>query len=856
MRKIAFTIIFLIITILCCCDSKQNKTQQKVQLPEPKDQEWVVVSKRIIHCDSLEKYFQVMGPGLAEISQEENIENSIYSAFLAAEADALRNYCEILKEDFSIVSNPPDVPAIELKVTGSCEIGSISLTSMSIIKDFALIDDIIQLYEKNDKEKVALSISIKNLKVAQIAGVQITGINERYIRDSKEALQILEKELEKSGIRVATKKYRLIENKVEARVSVAVCLENLPIGTDYNEKRDASGHVKNAWEYVKDAFWSYKPSVGRLLVLIVISILIGVIFYLNWDNEEEGLGLKVTRKKVPRVIALVLGFSFFTFMLILSIDWIILSGLLGHALKGDTDSAYSPPYLTMESIGLTDENDNKLFEAGESAKLSVEVSNTGKGLAPGVKVKITGFISRELDLGEIEPNETATKELRFDIPIRVSTGKKQIEVFVDAGEFSPPVRVVKFTTRAAVPPAFKVAVKVDDDMSGESTGNGNGAIEPREKVELRVSVANTGKGFAKGVVVRAKSVAKGVNLLKSEAKIGNLPPGATESGDLVVFVPADYKDKKLPLELEVAEELGLWQVAKTVEFAVQQEGSAVVSVSPTYGFESQAEMASGVFTGTIEVEALAKSGKCAKQKKGAFAIITGVYDYKHISKLAYVINDMNLMKHVAQCYFGVPEGNIRIIPNPTRSDFLPKLRDEVGRIARRYKEPKIYFYYSGHGAADTKGDFYLLPYDALANTVENMRETSIALAEVLAELSKAGGEKVALLDACRVETAWKPVVVVKEPEVAVESTAIVHGTGFKQISNVARGKNYSAFTYALYDLFSKGNLELLDKNRDGWLSAAELIEGVNSKLGLISESYDQQAEVAGEENVGVVKILR
>jgi len=218
--------------------------------------------------------------------------------------------------------------------------------------------------------------------------------------------------------------------------------------------------------------------------------------------------------------------------------------------------ALKPPYLEITSVKLYDEDMDKLFEAGEKGTIIVKIANTGKGTAYNLKLKASSpFFKETIHIRKLEPNKTITKEITFRVPIRVKTQKVYADIELDAGKYSPEPVKVAFTTKAPVPPSFRIAYRIDDDRLGESVGNGNGIIEPRETIELLITVRNTGKGEAKDVKV--KLVSKEVDIIKGTAEIGNLPPGASASGKLVFFVPANLKKKEIKFDLKIEVRLSL-----------------------------------------------------------------------------------------------------------------------------------------------------------------------------------------------------------------------------------------------------------------------------------------------------------
>jgi len=114
-------------------------------------------------------------------------------------------------------------------------------------------------------------------------------------------------------------------------------------------------------------------------------------------------------------------------------------------------STIEPPFLEIKSFEVIDEDGDGVFSAGEDAYVKVKIENSGKGDANNVKLKLSGFIERSLSIGKIRKGETVSKEIHFRVPLMVKTGKKSINLFVDAGNYSPEPITVPFYTQASIP---------------------------------------------------------------------------------------------------------------------------------------------------------------------------------------------------------------------------------------------------------------------------------------------------------------------------------------------------------------------------------------------------------------------
>ncbi|MDL1956279.1 MAG: caspase family protein [Candidatus Desulfofervidus auxilii] len=209
------------------------------------------------------------------------------------------------------------------------------------------------------------------------------------------------------------------------------------------------------------------------------------------------------------------------------------------------------------------------------------------------------------------------------------------------------------------------------------------------------------------------------------------------------------------------------------------------------------------------------------------ALIVGVSHYKNIAHLPYPEKDIELMKEVVTKIMGVKKKNLYVIKNPTKAEIIVHIK-KITRLANNYKNPKVIFYFSGHGTTYTekegKGEGYLLPIEA---DPEDIPTTALALAEVEKLLGEVKGEKVVIIDACfsgkgkSILPAGKPFIGIKKITPKIEYTTILLSSEENEISTYIKDKGISTFTYALYEMMAKYG-PVLDENKNGWLEVKEI----------------------------------
>jgi carboxyl-terminal processing protease len=215
--------------------------------------------------------------------------------------------------------------------------------------------------------------------------------------------------------------------------------------------------------------------------------------------------------------------------------------------------------------------------AGEPFALRVEVVNEGPTPVHRVHV-ITDCVHDELDgiemmLGSIEPGKSAVREVSLHVMPWHSdfTDRIRLDAFVGEPTDAPHAQTsVMFEVVGAARPAlgYDVWLVDDPDLAGKSPkrpesepipgeppfvvqGNGDGVLQPGERVLLVFAARNDGPGKSPDVraVVRNMSGKQGL-LEEGLVPIGALAPGDVRTGAFGITI-ADDADPSLPFEVEL-----------------------------------------------------------------------------------------------------------------------------------------------------------------------------------------------------------------------------------------------------------------------------------------------------------------
>lgn len=216
-------------------------------------------------------------------------------------------------------------------------------------------------------------------------------------------------------------------------------------------------------------------------------------------------------------------------------------------------------------------------QAGEPFGVRMEVENRGETAVERVH-GITDCVHDELDgievlVGRLEPGQTVTRTMELHVMPWHSDFTDVLAVDVHAGEpdDKPDARTeLRFDVEGAARPALSYDWWLVDDPALVAaapkrpkaqpgvtpapfavTGNGDGMLQPGERVLLAFVARNEGDGTSPDVrgVLRNHSAEQGL-LEEGAVSLGALEPGATATGAFGITVNDDA-DPSLPFEVEL-----------------------------------------------------------------------------------------------------------------------------------------------------------------------------------------------------------------------------------------------------------------------------------------------------------------
>lgn len=169
---------------------------------------------------------------------------------------------------------------------------------------------------------------------------------------------------------------------------------------------------------------------------------------------------------------------------------------------------------------------------------------------PG-ECRVAAVVTQRLALPELSPGEQSTVGpfavmLHPDVKGAV---KMNLALEVEASGLAPSRTPLTLKTEQ-LPEIGLAAVKVDDDSTGGSRGNGNGRIEPGERIELRTKVELSHRKTLSKVGIRARQYSQFLDVAGKNLGLAGMRQGRAETvaGDFEFDVPTIEKMGEIPNE--------------------------------------------------------------------------------------------------------------------------------------------------------------------------------------------------------------------------------------------------------------------------------------------------------------------
>lgn len=481
-----------------------------------------------------------------------------------------------------------------------------------------------------------------------------------------------------------------------------------------------------------------------------------------------------------------------------------------------------PAMLVIRVDSFIDGNNNKVIDAGESFAVQFTVENQGKGDAYNIRLRLSeqqGYDRyfdgpRELDGGNIPAGTSKEYTFRYIVKQEMPTALARINIYAfEANGFdADPSELIVNTMEYSMP-----RLRIADHQFFASEGS---SITIGKNGKLTVAVQNFGTKTAHNVKLNF-TLPKNVYTTDSpEMTIDSIAPGDVATLDYGFLVNKRFDGDSIAVVLAVTESTRSSAINEAYKVKVGEYLTAASTMNLSGNVVARRVVAKD-FSLTFKSE-LMEDIPVGAVNRHRYALIIGNEDYSMTGANAeinvpYAVNDAMVFREYCVRTFGVPDNQIKVVPNATAGMMHEQL-DWLVNMASTDPEAELIFYYSGHGNNDeaTK-EPYLLPVDI---TGKNIR-LGISLTELYRELATypVKGAYV-FLDACfsggyksaAPLLAQKGVRVVPKVGLPQGKTLSFSSSSGDQTSSVYHDKKQGYYTYFLIKTIkdARGDLSMKD----------------------------------------------
>lgn len=535
--------------------------------------------------------------------------------------------------------------------------------------------------------------------------------------------------------------------------------------------------------------------------------------------------------------------------------------------QGTVPVPVEPAMLVIRVDSFIDADNNKVIDAGESFAVQFTVENQGKGDAYNIRLRLSeqqGYDQyfegpRELDGGNIPAGTSKEYTFRYITKRELPTVLAKINIYAfEANGFdADPSELIVNTQEYSMP-----RLRVADHQFFAAEGS---AITLGQNGKLTVAIQNYGAKMARNVKVNF-TLPKNVYTTDSpEMTIDSIAPGEVATLDYGFLVNKRFDRDSVTVAMAVTEATRSAFLNEAYKVKLGEYLTASSSMKINANIAAR-KVDPKEFSLTFKSE-LMKNIPVGAVNQHRYALIIGNEDYSLTGANAeinvpYAVNDAMLFREYCVRTFGVPDKQIKVVPNATAGMMHEQL-DWLVNMASTDPEAELIFYYSGHGNNDeaTK-EPYLLPVDI---TGKNIR-LGISLAELYKELARypVKGAYV-FLDACfsggyksaAPLLAQKGVRVVPKVGLPQGNTLSFSSSSGDQTSSVYHEKKQGYYTYYLIKTIrdAKGDITMKDlfrKTSSAVKRATALIDKIQEPQCMVSPTWTDWENVKLETPVAPV----
>lgn len=397
--------------------------------------------------------------------------------------------------------------------------------------------------------------------------------------------------------------------------------------------------------------------------------------------------------------------------------------------------------ILSESVDFIDATGDNTIDANEHCSIAFKIKNVGLGEATGCTAYLkmdgttTAITAKRLLLPTISVNGTMDVRIPIEAGFYTKDGNITATIVVDDPHNFGDTLPITIPTRAFVEPQLRI---VDCKVLGDKA-----TLRQRDPFDLQMVLQNTQYGMAENVDVFVdypKNVISLDGRLQQHEHYNTLAGGVSDSLKYSFIVNTTYQESTIPIKVHIKERYGKYAKDTTIILELNQAlASRRIDIKAVEHTQKEIQIAS--LTSAVDKNIPVSTTK----SPNTFAVVIANENYSFVSKVPYALNDGHIFYEYCKKTLGIPEENIRYIPDAT----LNRIRgavDWLQGIQLTYSDEHIIVYYAGHGIPDESSkNAYLLPTDGYGSNVT----TGYSVNDLYTALTKNSSKSVTIfMDAC------------------------------------------------------------------------------------------------------------
>ncbi len=362
--------------------------------------------------------------------------------------------------------------------------------------------------------------------------------------------------------------------------------------------------------------------------------------------------------------------------------------------------------------------------------------------------------------------------------------------------------------------------------------NSNQVLDVGEKVVIRVEVANSGPGVARGVAVLLSGTPALVKEFTNPTLMGDIQPGEKKQVAIPTTLSASLAEQQAELVIKVTEAGG---------FGPPTTKRFVASVKPKEGSVETVEVLS------IDVDQIPPRVQ-GFDRRTSYAVVVGIGGYREegVPKLKYAKRDAEVVARHLTALSGYAPENVRVLTDErallvdlqeTFEDWLPRLATSPGTV---------FVYLVGNAVLNPEsGDMILVPYEGrqdLARRGYSLRRLQEVLARLPSRLNLVFADLSFPVD--RAGTGPRSIPWSAGRPVGKSRTIIIGSSSLNGPSLSFDAGQHGLFTYH----FLKAVRGQADANGNGWVEMGEIVSYLREQVpkGAVELKKEQMPVVTPE----------